>query len=162
MWSDALMRSSGVRILRSRGLFFGNTTISNRRLESLDPLPHHVQPGTPERRRAKIDAESLSEFGGGRHAGAREQILIFGDEPVRTPAVDGEQAEAEQQAEGVRVVVERGAARVVVRLDGPHVGMIRLWLQAVPIRAGLGIPHLLAELLGGEVPRAAALENALL
>src|SRR3989304_4281910 len=75
--------------------------------------------------------------------------------------IAGEQTQPEEQAEGVGVVVERCAARVIVRLDGPHVRMIRTWLEAVPIRAGLGIPHLLAELLRGEVPRAAALENAL-
>jgi hypothetical protein len=75
-------------------------------------FPNDVEAGAPEVDALDVDAEAFGEGNGVGEAGGGEQVVVLGAEGVGCLLVEGVEAEGEQQAEGVRVVVE-GRAVVV-------------------------------------------------
>src|SRR5690242_4000332 len=83
-------------------------------------------------------------------------------ESVRLALVARVQAEAEEQPEHVREVVEGAPGAVIVRLDGPHVRVRRARVQPVTVGLALRFQHQLVQLIHRKLPRAPPLEDALL
>src|SRR5579871_4221534 len=107
----------------------------------------HIQTGAPEVHVLNIDTKAGRQRLGIGHAGRGEEVVVLGAEGVRLLQVAGVQAETEEQAEGIRIVVEGGA--IVMTFDSPHVWMQRV--QVVAIGLALRIPHSVAELPDGQV-----------
>ena len=62
-----------------------------------------------------VDAEAVGEGDGVGETGGGEEVVVFGAEEVGVFFVAGAETEAEEEAEGVGIVVENGT--VVVTLD---------------------------------------------
>src|SRR4051812_6692834 len=103
-------------------------------LEQVDVFAHDIQAGAPEGGGADIDAEAVGQRGGISQTGRGEQVVVTGLEGFGILLIAGVETEAEEQAEHIRVVVERKVRTVVVRLHGPHVGMELCLVQTIAVR----------------------------
>ncbi len=130
--------------------------------EPFDALADNGKTVIPEFALADIDAKSLAQVGGAGFAGAGEQVLVVGHEGIAALLVDGVQADAEEQSEGVGEVVEGKPGVVVMRLPGPHIFVQVALVQAVAVGGFLGLFHQVAQVIGAELGFGALLEDVFL
>ena len=110
-------------------------------LEAVDVGADDVEAAAPELGGSQVDAKPASKLGSVGAAGPGQELVVAGAEPVRIDAVAGVEAEAEQEPEEVREVVEREPRSVIVPLDRSHVGMEEVRVEAVAVGRALGVEH---------------------
>jgi hypothetical protein len=69
----------------------------------------YVEVGAPEVDALDVDAEAFGEGDGVGEAGGGEEVIVVGAEGVGGFEIAGIQAEAEEEAEGIGIIVERQA-----------------------------------------------------
>src|SRR6187397_2157822 len=99
----------------------GLRSLVDERLELVDGAADAGKATLPERNAPDVDAERRGEGFGVRHAGSGEKRVVALREAGGILLVASVEAETEEEAEGVGIVVEGGA--VVVALHRPHVGV---------------------------------------
>ena len=140
---------------RSRGR--GGSELGGELFVVGDPAAAHVEARSPERDIGHVETERLAQLLCGVHPRPRQQVGVADAELVGILAVFAVETEAEQQAVGVRPVVE--VRPVVVRLEQPQVRVARVEIDPLAVGLGLRVEHQLVEFVHTQRTASATVEH---